>query len=543
MASCLGLYIEENIIKYAKVSKDNEVIKIDSFGIKFYDKLNEAIEQVIEETYSYKTPISINTSNESYNYFYVFNLLNKKDMHSYIKTEFESLCYEKELNADTFETRYVLVNDLDDKEKVKAIHISVGKAEIARRAELLNKYKLTSISPISLGISNLIEFSKNEGVDNIAIVNIEDKTTVTTVIEQNIYDIVTIDEGTREILRKINEKENSYAKAYEICKNSTIYTTQGKELQYEENVYLDDIMPTLYNIVGQVKKILNDSLKKIDKVYITGTASVINNIDIYFQEYLEDVKCEILKPYFLRSVGTEINMKDYIEVNSAIALALQGLGSGLTGINFKKESITDKLPEWLTIEIGGSKSGKPNPIMDKLNLRMDFHDELTQTEKGLIKSAIGVLSLIIIYGVFAVILNGQINDKIAEAQNNDKRVATQVVAMAEDISNMQEKVEQYKKLEENLQNKKNEQAEDKRLKFAIPTLLNQVMKIIPKKVQITSITESAETITIEAQSNEYDQLGLFKAKLEQDGILANVVSNESTKDSGVVKVTIKGELP
>ena len=77
MASCLGLYIEENIIKYAKVSKDNDIIKIDSFGIKFYDKLGEAIDQVIAETYSYKTPISINSANENYNYFYIFNLLNK----------------------------------------------------------------------------------------------------------------------------------------------------------------------------------------------------------------------------------------------------------------------------------------------------------------------------------------------------------------------------------------------------------------------------------------------------------------------------------
>ena len=88
MASCLGLYIEENIIKYAKVSKENDVVKVESFGIKFYDRLNEAIEQVIEETYSYNTPISINTLNENYNYFYIFNLLNKKDMHNYIMSEF-----------------------------------------------------------------------------------------------------------------------------------------------------------------------------------------------------------------------------------------------------------------------------------------------------------------------------------------------------------------------------------------------------------------------------------------------------------------------
>ena len=149
MASCLGLYIEDHIIKYAKVSKDNDIIKIDSFGIKFYDKLEEAINQVIAETYSYKTPISINTTNENYNYFYVFNLLNKKDVKSYIKTEFESVCYENDQNVQTFETRYVLVDDLEDKEKIKAIHISENKGELARKMDMLSRYKLSSVTPLA----------------------------------------------------------------------------------------------------------------------------------------------------------------------------------------------------------------------------------------------------------------------------------------------------------------------------------------------------------------------------------------------------------
>ena len=41
MSSCLGLYIESNLIKYAKVTKEREALKIESFGIKFYDKLGE----------------------------------------------------------------------------------------------------------------------------------------------------------------------------------------------------------------------------------------------------------------------------------------------------------------------------------------------------------------------------------------------------------------------------------------------------------------------------------------------------------------------
>jgi len=345
--------IEPNLIKYAKVSKERDILRIESFGIKFYDRLGDAIRQIVADTVSFKVPISVNLSEELYNYLYMFSLLNKNDLKKAIGTEFEAMCVEKNINKNAFETRYVLVNDLEDKEKVKAIHISANKGELAKRAELLSKYKLSCISPIALDISNLLEITKGENLENMAIVNIEGTTTVTSIIEQKIYEINKIDAGITDILARINAKENSYAKAYEICKNSTIYTAEGKELQYEENAYLDDIMPTLYNIVGQVKKILNDSLNKIDKIYITGMASVINNIDIYFQEYLEDVKCEILRPYFIRSIGSEINIKDYIEVNSAIALALQGEGEGLKGINFKKENVGDKLPAWMTMEIGG----------------------------------------------------------------------------------------------------------------------------------------------------------------------------------------------
>ena len=48
MSNCLGLYIEENLIKYAKVSKDHDNLKVESFGVKFYDKLGQAIDQIVE---------------------------------------------------------------------------------------------------------------------------------------------------------------------------------------------------------------------------------------------------------------------------------------------------------------------------------------------------------------------------------------------------------------------------------------------------------------------------------------------------------------
>ena len=60
--------------------------------------------------------------------------------------------------------------------------------------------------------------------------------------------------------------------------------------------------------------------------------------------------CEILRPYFVENTR-DVNIKDYIEVNSAISLAMMGLDEGISGMNFKKNTFSDKVPSWLKIDI------------------------------------------------------------------------------------------------------------------------------------------------------------------------------------------------
>ena len=407
MQNCLGLYIEENIIKYAKISKEKDNIKIDSFGVKFYDDVEKAIKQVIEETISYKTPISINLKGEKYNFFNMFSLLSKTDLKKAIDIEFETYCTEKGQNVNSFETRYAAVSDLQDKERVKIIFVSENKSEINKTKQNLDGYKLINISPLPMSITNVAKLKTRE---NALIINIEEKTTITTVLDQKIYDVTKIEEGSGEILKKISAKENSYSKAYEICRNTTIYTSDAQDF-LEENVstYLEDIMPTLYTIVGKVQKVLNESPEKIEKIYVTGTAASINNIDLYFQEYLGDIKCEVLKPYFVQNLAKDVNIKDYIEVNSAMALALQGLGEGIEGINFKKPSLLDKMPEITTSSGKKAKKGNEKPSKISIEKLNDFSLPITKGEKALIRSAASILLFIIIYGSFATMLVNQMN--------------------------------------------------------------------------------------------------------------------------------------
>ena len=96
MASCLGIYIDSNIIKYAKTSKEKDTLKVDAFGIKVYSNLQETIDQIVSETYSFKDIISVNISGEVYRVMYLSNLLSKRDLGLAIETEFESHNYHAE---------------------------------------------------------------------------------------------------------------------------------------------------------------------------------------------------------------------------------------------------------------------------------------------------------------------------------------------------------------------------------------------------------------------------------------------------------------
>lgn len=543
MASCLGLYIQDNLIKYAKVSKEKETKKIDTFGVKFYeDDLNAAIKQVIEETYSYSTPISVNIESESYNFFEMFSLLSKKDLQRAIKTEFDSYCTEKGYNPNVFEKRYAIVPDLDDKQKLRVIYVSDNKIELNKRHQLLSDYKLTTIAPISMSISNLQEFPERQ---NIMIVNIEDSTTITTVLDQKIYNIERIPEGTKEILDKINLKENSFAKSYEVCKNTTIYTSEGRELQDTETSYLEDIMPTLFTIVGQVKKSINEQNVKFDKVYITGTAALINNIDLYFQEYLDETKCEILKPNFINNTK-DISIKDYIEVNSAISMALMGVNDGIAGMNFKNQTVGDKLPDWMKAEVGGKKTkeGTENKAKAKSNINVDLSGKLDKIERNLLRGAYTIAKVIIVYVILTTILNIQVDEKQKKADERTAEINQQIALVQSDDSKIKSKTNDYTSLIKSLQEINAKLTGRLKLRNAIPNLLNQLMYITPDNVQITSIQNTTDRhIVIYAQSDKYEPLGYLKAKIKAEPILKEVISTAGEKENNVVKVVIEGELP
>ena len=547
MLSCLGLYIENNIIKYAKVSKEHENYKIEAYGMKFYDNIDETVKQIVNETFSYKIPVSINLSNEQYAYADLFKLLKQQYLKAAVKTEFEFFCTENKKNYNALEFKNLLIPKLDDEDKVTCLYAYTEKSEITSKLQMLSAYRVTNVSPLPISIVNLLNTNKK----NKVIVNIEKNTTLTFIIDGKIHRVETINTGMEDVFRNIIAKENSYAKAYEICKNTTIYTMQGRDLQIEENEYMQDIMPVLYSIIENVKSFINDTPITIDEIYLTGLATAINNIDLYFQENFMDKKCEILAPFFVEKSNIKLNIKDYIEVNSAIALALQGLELGYKEMNFRNKVTLNQL---LNKEVGGGGSSKSNKnkkvnTEDKLDkfkglFKLDFNRSLDAIEKGMIRFASGILILLIVYILFSTILINQINEKEKEIKSFIQDSKEKISEVSNNTMLVTERTEQYNTMIQKIDEANNKLTESYAKKNAIPNFLTQIMFNIPKEVQLISIQNATgKTIKINAQSREYEQLGYFIAKIKNEGILTDVTATSGQKQQEFVVVTIQGNLP
>ena len=545
MASCLGLYIENNIIKYAKTSKEHDTVKVEAFGVKFYENLEETIKQIINETFSFKTPISINLTDEKYAYTNIFSLLNKKDLEKAIDTEFDYFCNDRTKNRKALEYRRIITENIDDKDKVGVMYMYTEKANIVGKLQTLDSYKVGTIVPTPIAIKALNNFDNKR---NSIIINIESQTSVTTLVNGKIYRVDLIEDGMKQILDEISEKENSYSKAYEICKNTTIYTTEGRNLQVDENEYLKDIMPNLYNIVEKTKSIMSQNNIEIEDIYITGLATVINNIDLYFQENFPDKKCEILVPFFAKRNNFKINIKDYIEVNSAIALALEGLGLGTKEANFKHNGQLEKISQLFSIEIGGKNKGKDENKSTKKSstknvIKMDLGEKLDLTEKWLIRAAASVLILLVVYIAFTKILMSQISNKKTEIEAYIKDSENKVAQVENYNRLLKTRTGDYNSLIEQIDKQNEKISELNAKKNAIPNLLNKIMFSIPKGVQLLSIANtSGKTIQIDAQAQRYEELGYFIASIKNEGILLDVTSTSGNKNDELIKVTIKGNL-
>ena len=136
------------------------------------------------------------------------------------------------------------------------------------------------------------------------------------------------------------------------------------------------------------------------------------------------------------------------------------------------------------------------------------------------------------------------NEKEKEANDSIAQTNSQIQLANSDNEKIKSKTNEYSTMIQNLQDANDRITDRNKTRNAIPNLLNQIMSVIPESVQLTSIENDTGThVVINAQSNKYEQLGFFVARLKNDVILNNVISTAGQKDGGVVTIKIEGDLP
>lgn len=533
MQSCLGVYIENKLIKYAKVSRDRDSIKIESFGTKFYEDLKQAISQIVQETNSAKTPISVNLDGEYYDYFDFFSLLNKNDLKKSTEIEFEMLCREKNIRKEDMDKRYIFVLDPDKENRMKAINVSIEKEKIEQRKDLFEGYNLSAIEPLPIGIANLVRTGE---VECELIVNMEEKTTLTFLQNGQIDLIQEIDSSISEALREISKRENSDSKAYEILKNITI-TSQDMDSVQDGNEYIDIVIPVLFKILTETKEKMAEYGKQINKIYFTGTGVIINNVDMYFQDRMNDIECNMIKPSFLEAQSLKVGIKDYIEVNSAISLAMSGMGTGATNdLNFSGKSAISKVG----IEMPSLPGNKRMPEIK--TLKESAEEPLDAYERTVIRILAMCLIFIIAYSIMGNTLYKNMDEKKNEAIQKQTDTSTAIANMGKTKLTIESLNSEYQSVIAKLNNQSLENGEIIFENWEIANFLTKIASVIPSEVKLISLENTTgRHFVIQAKSIKYQQLGYFKALLEANGYLENVTASTGIRAESEIESSLSPE--
>ena len=579
MPNCLGVYAEKNLIKYAKVSRDKASTHFEvlAYGVKFYENLEETVKSVINETNSTADELCMNISRENYVEFNVFNKLKPKEIKELLTTEFSSYCNEKGVPASVWEMRYSLVRNTNNPDSYKAICVTADKAELSNLWQMFETERLTSLSAMPFTIMNVL---KDKGLgEQSAIVNIEDETTVTVITKGEVAKVVSIPIGMEEILSSLADRFNSYSKAYEACKGVTITFDDTYNFSDDQKQVMEILLPSMYDLRERVKKAISEYGAEIRKVYLTGTGVVINNLDLYFGEVFDAQTCEILKPFFINRDAN--NAKDIIEVNSAVALAMNGLGLNDKALDFCagsqtflggdvikkkwKKLISQETLDKVKEKLLSIKKVQKNPKVEQgeaLKPNVEFDENvgsgeiinaepeteyvsvgLDSFDKWLIRVAVSLGLAFFTYSGLSYYTNNIIEAKTNEAVKNIQTTKNQILNVESDIDFVETQAMEYKSKTDKLAKILETIKMTAEHSFSVPNFMSQLMFIIPEDVRVTSVTITTDNqVTIEASSGKYAQLGYFVSRLKLEKALNNVDMEVLSMDSDI-KIKINGELP
>ncbi len=541
MASCLGIYLSSNIVKYAKLTSDNAGnTKLDSYGVRFVkDNQKLTLKNIIEETNSQNIPIVMNPQNDKFLNYQMFDQAQNKSISNDVaRMEFEAWCEKNAKSPD----RYIYVHKVADVKnednKFNAV-ISFIEKKYVEEYEDVEGYSVTDILPSQFLMHRLVPQDEK----NYMLVNLDDILTISIVIDGKLVDLKSYDIGMKQILSDFSAKLGSYQKAYEACKQLNVYSDE----ETNNDKLLESIAePVLQDILRNIGALGRRYKTKLDKVFLAGNGIVFTNIDVLVKEYL-DVKCEILKPDFIHNMSNVRNVAEMLETTQAMAIAYEILNPENKNLEFINNKA--KLKKGLGSLFSKTKKEKknrqksPGKIASKLPGIEVVEDKIVAIATN---SLIVIGSVLFTYVLFSNIYISSVNKTLKQLDKNKKQVDTATADVKNDINYINLNKSEYKEINDEVRSIKSKIENNQIGKFTtynVASFLQNIIKVIPRNVQLKTISsDDNKNVKITAVSNSYADLGYFVSELKLKSTLNNIKIN-SINNGETTTIEIGGELP
>lgn len=541
MASCLGIHINENIIRYAKFTynQKTKAMSVEQHGVKF-DSSNrvETIKKIVTETKSEEIPISLSTFNDEYQKIQVFRQLSKPDMLNVINLEFEDWCEKNSLDAKDYLYTYFLPD-------VTSGDYYYGMLNIVRKQQIelyssTTALSIDSIYPSPFTINRLVPKENKD----YTLINLDERLYIVSVIDGKVFEIAVEDIGMKEILEKFSELTGSYSKAYEACKQINVFF-DGKSPNLKEFEII--VEPILQEVLKRSSNIIKKHKKSNEKIFLTGLGTLFTNLDILFREYFE-IKTEILKPEFLSSQIDVRNMAELLEATPAIAIAYEQIvpNEKTENIEYYRKVKEKGIKAWLKRLLYSPKKPKENIKVEKEYHSIIPSSKFEKLSPIFISATIALCIFVIAYSIFGNVYYTQIDKMKKEIDKETSKITTKTSQVSSDVSYITTNTKGYKDINSDIDDIV-KQIENNEIgggsSYYVANFLQKIIKIIPKELTLKTITSNEnKNVVIKTESASYASLGYFVAQLKLEGILKNV-EVKSVANGTVITIEIGGDLP
>ena len=590
MPSCLGIYVSENTIKYAKLATDSaNNVRLDHYGTRIVKAgKKDIIDSIISETSSNEIPIVINVIDEKYSEVSIFDQAQESQYSPDImKMEFETWCETNQKSPEKYDYVYKLSNYRTTENKHNGV-ICISSKDAINDNSNFGQSKAVAEYPNELLYTDLAP----EEIQSYIIVNLDERLTIETVINRKMFDYKFYDIGMKNILEKFEERLGSYQKAYTACKQLNVYT-EGESTNDQELERIAE--PILQEILKNISSVTSSNKDTISRVYITGIGTIFNNLDVLLTEYLE-IKAEILKPNFLTDTSDVRNVSEMLETTQAMAMAYNYLIEKNKFLNFlrveekekkknfftdiaerfkgsikfdkKKEKSTNvaattnatNVTQQKKNNIFNGKFSSGNNINSGTSSNVNVNNneakkasiQLPTLEKNtLLNVMIGVATftaiLLIAYSVFTVLYTSSTNKMIDEVTAKIKSLGEETAKVNSDITYIKTNINEYTEINENVDLLVSQIVSGQIGKIStynVATFLQKIIKVIPKGVTLDTVkSDDNKHVAITMYSAKYADLGYFVAQLKLNGILNSVEVKNISNSTDKITIEIGGELP